>query len=271
MKTIANNKGQVALIVLLVSAVVMTLGLSAAKRTVVDTKVETDQGQLKQAFNAAESGIEYFLGTGKTVFTSSDNVSRADISVKNIGAGTTVNFDEFTLPNNSLQYWLVAHNDDGTIKYSEYYGGDTLSLCIDSTFNGALKVDYFSRVGGAYKVKRSGYNVNSNGYVTGYTDKLGLSAGGCVSGYRELSLETGLTGTTPLFVNIKPMKNGSKFYLLGDGGSSNFPVQGVELSSTGRVGDVNTGVNRKLSVSRIYQVPGFALEAITSFGNVFSN
>jgi hypothetical protein len=250
----------------------MTLGLSAARKTVVDTRVEADQQQLKQAFNAAESGIQYYLGTGSTKFTALDNASVADVVVKNIGNGTTVNFDQFTLASTNLEYWLVGHYTNGGINYGTFYNGTSLSLCIKSPFDGSLKIDYFYLPSWTvYKVKRFGYNFTS-GYVSGYTD-VNPAQGSCVAGYKQLALNVPLGGgSKPLLLSVRPLKNGANIYLLGDNVSV-FPVQGVELSSTGRVGDINTtvGVNRKLSVMRVYQVPGFALDAITTFGDVLSN
>ena len=38
-----QNKGQVAIVVLLASAILLTLGISASKQTVTDTKIETDE------------------------------------------------------------------------------------------------------------------------------------------------------------------------------------------------------------------------------------
>ena len=68
-----NSKGQIALVILVISAIVMTIGLSVSKKTVVETKITTDEEQLKQAFNAAESGIDNYLGTGRKTFTASDS------------------------------------------------------------------------------------------------------------------------------------------------------------------------------------------------------
>jgi len=51
-----NQQGQVVLMVLLASALILTLGLSASRQATVETKIDTDQEMLKKAFNAAISG-----------------------------------------------------------------------------------------------------------------------------------------------------------------------------------------------------------------------
>ena len=266
-----NNRGQVAIVVLLISAAVMTLGLSISKKTVIDTKIDTGEEQLKQAFNTAESGIDYYLGTGSTKFIAPDNQSVADVVVKNVGQGSTVNLNQYTLVNKSQEFWLMGHLPDGSMDTTTYYTGSSLSVCVESTFNGAFKVDYFYRgVGSNYLVYHNGYNFTA-GYVNGFPDLSPLPGqGNCTSGYRELVLSIPLGGgIKPIMLSLKPMRNGSKFYLLGSG--ANFPVQGIELSSVGKVGDATTGVNRKINVTRLYQIPGFALDAITTFGSVLSN
>jgi hypothetical protein len=266
-----DQKGQVAIIVLLVSAAVMTLGLSISKKTVIDTKIDTSEEQLKQAFNTAESGIDYYLGTGSTKFVAPDSQSVADVVVKNVGQGTTINFNQYNLVNKSQEYWMMGHLASGSMDQSTYYGGSSLSICVENAFNGALRVDYFYLdAGSAYQVYHAGYNFSS-GYVNGFTDLSPLPpTGGCTTGYREISLSTPLGGgIKPILLSVRPMRTGTKMYILGSG--SVFPIQGIELSSTGKVGDATTGVNRKINVTRLYQVPGFALDAVTTFGSVLSN
>jgi hypothetical protein len=270
-KNNSNKKGQVALIVLLVSAAVMTIGLSLSKKTVVDTKIDTDEEQLKQAFNAAESGINYYMGTGSTKYISEDNVSIADVSIKNVGQGSTVNFSQYSLVNKTEQYWLVGHLADGSIDFTSYYNGSSISVCIENSFTGSLKVDYlYLDSGSNYQVSRFGYNLTP-GYVTGYTNLSPLpGTGGCISGFRQVSIPATFGGgAKPLLLLVKPIRSGTKLYLLGSG--SVFPVQGIELSSVGRVGNVSTGVNRKINVVKLYKIPEFLLDAITTFGCVLSN
>lgn len=264
-----KSSGQVALIVLLLSAVAMTIGLGMSRKTVVDTKVETDEESLKQAFNTAESGVEYYLGTGETYFTAIDSLSVADIVVGNIGAGSTINLNQYTLTNSNLVYWLVGHDVNGDIDDSVFYGGNSLSICMEDGFNRSIKVDYFySNSLGNYQVQRFGYNLTLD-LVNGFTNVTPVQ-GNCISGYREQSLGVALGGgITPTLLVVKPIGGGGRFYLLGNNGT--FPIQGISISATGVVGDAQTGVKRKINVIQTYQVPSFALEAITAFGDVLSN
>lgn len=270
-------KGQVALVMLLVSAVVMTIGLSVSKRSTVETKVDTDEQLLKQAFNAAEGGIEYYLRTGETTYTATDNNSSAVINPTNIGGGTTINFEEFTANNDTVFYWLVGHNTDGTINYGSAYAGSEVNVCVNNTFTGSLKIDYFYRTaGGVYEVWRGGNNFGGT-TVNGYTDSTGVANNSCtgVTGYKQINLPVTLAPNTPLLVAVKPIFSGTRLIATGNG---NFPIQGVNISATGRAGAVGSGAaastntsGREIRISSRYEVPGFMLETITAGNSVLSN
>lgn len=264
------NKGQISLIVLLISAVAMTIGLSVSKKTVTETKIETDEELLKQAFNAAESGVDYYLGTGSTKYTAPDGKTTADVQVQNIGGGETISSEGLVLDKNSMFFWLVNHNSDGSIESNpnpgDFYGGTSVDICLDTNFNKALKVDYFYKEGINYKVIRKGYNFDSeNKTIPGFAAKRDSLAGNCNNGIK-LDL---LAGSVPLLVVVKPIYGNTNISMIGQAGFP-FPYQGVEISSTGRAGDLSSGVNRKVKVLNRYMVPSFLLEAITAGGEVSS-
>lgn len=258
-----SNKGQVSLIVLLVSAVAMTVGLSVSRKTITETKIETDEELLKQAFNAAESGIDYYLGTGTTRYVAPDDKTTADIKVQDIGGGETISSDGLILDKNNMFFWLVNHNDNGSIG-NVFYGGNFVDICVDSDFNKALKIDYYYKDGTDFKVLRKGYNFDAgNLTVSGFLPK-GNSPAGCTNGVR-LNLVA-----SSLLVVVKPISGNTNISLVGQTGFS-LPLQGVEISSTGRAGDLSTsGVNRTVKVLNRYKVPSFLLETITASGNVTS-
>lgn len=258
-----SQKGQVAVIVLLISAVMLTMGLSFSKRTVVDTKIDTNEEQLRKAFNAAESGISYYLGTRRTDYVAPDGLSSADVTVNDISAGgNTINFDEFLPVENADFYWLVDHLVDGSLG-SHYYGGDSVDVC-GIGFTGSLKVDYFYRNGLNYGVNRYGFNFSRNVIrVENFAD----ANPGCV---------TINTPNDPLLIVIRPIFNGGRFYIDGDTGFT-FPSQGFDINSLGKAGGASADVeaqmqvNRRLSVRWRYQLPDFLLSAVTAEGSVLSD
>jgi len=259
------KKGQIALIVLIISAIVMTVGLSLSKKSVVETKITTDEELLKTAFNAAESGVDYYLGTGQTGYTSPDNKSAANVVVNNIGGGAdTVNLGGVVLRNNSNDTWMVDHNADGSLNVSNVFGATAMSVCVKTGFSGSLLITYFYNEAGTYKVGR----------IFGPATA-GLPACAAVAGLGSgLDLSSFLGGVKqPILLVVKPIAGDTKIAVLTTGGV--FPNQGIEISSTGKAGDV-TGtsgvqVNREVNVINQYQIPSFMLEAVTAAGNVLSN
>jgi len=253
---IKGNRGQVALVVLIVSAVVLTLGLSVSKKTTVETRIDTDEELLKKAFNAAESGIEYYLGSNNTSYQNLDNQEKADVTVSDL-KGTVLNFEKYTLVNQRALFWLVDHDANGAIGTVSYSSGP-VDICVASGFAGALKVDYFYKEGINYKVDRHGYNIGAQ-TVTNFTPK-SLDSDGCF----EFTLKS-----NSLLVSVMPMFAGTQLSMEG---GAEFPSQGEEITSVGRAGDVSSvGVNKKVTIVRSFGIPFFMMEAITAGNSVLSN
>jgi len=238
-----SNQGQVAIIVLLVSAVLLTLGISASQRTVTETKIETDEEALKAAFNTAESGINNYLDTKSVNYTTDG--SEATVVSSAIGGNGQLTSDGQVAANSNQLFWLVNHNEDGSVG-TNYYGSQTVKLTFDNNYSGALKIDYFYVSGGQYKVKRWGYNLNGSNTVTGFSASSGSS------------LDIVLSDGSPLLLSITPIDKNVSLTLIG---SSNFPQQGEELTSTGVT---TSGVKTQVKTRYIYQVPMFFMEAVTA-------
>lgn len=251
------KKAQTVIIVLLVSAVLMTVGLTLSKKATTETKLDINEESLKQAFNAAESGISYYLGTGNTNYVSPDNLSTADVNPKKIEAnGTRLDFEEFVGVNDIEFYWLVNHLDNGNIG-TTYYNETTVDVC-GTGFTGSMEINYYYELGGNFGVSRHGYNFSSddNRKVNGFTDVVGS----CV---------TINTPNNPILLTVTPIFNGGRFYISGSG---TFPSQGVDISSTGKTGEVGTGqVNKKLRVIQRYKIPYFLLSGVVSETSVLSD
>lgn len=260
------KKGQVAIIVMLVSALLITVGLSLSKKSTVETKIDFNEEALKKAFNAAESGIDYYLATGQKTYNSDDSLSEANVAVENIGGqGNELNFNEFT-PANGVQYfWLVNHNDDGSLG-NKYFNGSTITIIHDWTLNyGSLEIAifYINPLGaGDYGVRRYGFNFNAISRVNNFLD-LGSVA----------SVTINSIPTNPILMTVTPIFEGAKISISGN---SSFPIQGETINSTGSAGVVFDGteeeskINKKLSIERRYEIPYFLLSGIVSESQVLS-
>lgn len=259
---IKNNlrKGQVAIIVMLVSALMITLGLSLSKKTTVETKIDYNEEALKKAFNAAESGIDYYLATGQKTYSSTDKLSEATVATENIGGGAnTLNFNEFT-PQNGVQYfWLTDHASDGSIG-SGYYLGN-FEICADN-FLGSIEISQFYLSGGTYGVKRYGYDFDNANHINDFQDNF---ASDCTNPIAS--------GGNTILVTVTPIFAGAQIYLTG---TATFPIQGERINSTGSAGVVfgeageETKINKKLVRERRYKFPYFLLSGIVSETSVLS-
>jgi hypothetical protein len=244
-------KGQVSIIVLLVSAVVLALSLSASKRTVTETKIDTDEELLKEAFNTAESGINNYLDSGSSTYTSNQGEVTATVESSPIGNSDTISSEGQVLANESQFFWLVNHNADGSIG-SDYFNGGNVYLATEGGFNGALKMEFFYIEGGVYKVRRIGCNYSGSSTVTGFDS----STTNCST--------INTAGVSPLLIVVTPVGRSTTLTLSGTSGSP-FPLQGEELTS---VGKTETGVKTQVKTRNIYKVPSFLLDAVTARGRI---
>lgn len=244
---IKNNKGQIAIIVLLASAIILTLGLSASKSTTTNIKINNDEESLKTAFNTAESAINnYLTDNSKTNYSVAG--SGATIVSTSIGGENTKSISsEGQVPANSTQlFWLVNHNSDGSIG-SNYYTSSSVKLCVaNSSFDGALKIDFFYRNGDAYGIKRWGYNFGGGSVVNGFNS----NNSSCIDA-------VDLSAGSPLLISITPLGSATSLTISG---SADFPVQGEEIAAAS---STDNGVKTQIKTRYIYQIPPFMLDAIT--------
>lgn len=239
-----SNQGQIAIIVLLASAILLTLGMSASRKTVTDTKVNTDEELLKEAFNTAESGINnYLLDNTNTTYDSGDG-NKATVSSADIGNANNLTSEGKAQVNTPQLFWLVNHNDAGAIG-STYYGSTSATLAVDTGYNGALKVDYYYIEAGVYKVRRLGCNYGGGSVVNGFDSNTTTCSNLILTGKALLLIVTPLGSETSLILS----------------GSSVFPIQGQVLTSVGTAG---SGVKTQVKTRNVYQLPPFFFESITA-------
>jgi len=258
-----QQKGQVALIVLLISAVVMTLGLSISKKVTTETKIDTNEELSKQSFNAAESGVDYYLSTKNKKYTSSNSIANVEVNL--IGGENTIDLRVVDAKEHAF-FWLVGHDPvTEEIDFGDSYGGSSLSLEISSSFRGSLSVDLYYKEGTEYKVNRAGYNFGTSPIVNNYVTTMGSSV--------DISSLLPPTTATRLLLVVTPLFLPTTLKLTG---TSDFPEQGEEIASTGMAGGDLTDdekndnkVSRKVTVSNGYEVPDFLLEAVSG-NNVLS-
>jgi len=257
-----EERGQVALIVMLMSVVALALGLSVSNRTIEETRIASDEELLGEAFNYAESGVDKYLATGGTNF--GDVGGSSVVEVRDIGDSNVVDFGEFVVAGRPAQFWLVGHNADGSLNFADSYDGSTIRLVVDSDFAGAVKVDlyYRSDVTSDYGVYRWGLNMGQAGVIEGFDDML--------SDRVSLNMNA-VANTTPVLLVVVPFGDGTNIRLEELFGGT-IPRQGEEIISTGQSRRGENEARKTVRVMRRYEVPGYFLRAVTSMsGSVLSN
>jgi len=245
---ITNYKsGQIVLAVLLVSAVIMTVTMAMTKKTVVQTKINTDEELLKQAFNNAESGLEYYKRTATPVYMSEDKVIIAKVTSSPSSDYKTKYVGEVARMNNPEYLWMVEHTLSGDIG-SIHSSDKVITVTVENeSFTGSLKVDLFYLDSGRqYRVSRTGYNFVKD-KISGYTN------------VTRKTIDVEIIGQ-PLLLAVTPLFGQTKISFSGN----DLVDQGEKIESTG----IQNGVKSVVSVSRRFVVPTFLLDAIVAEGDV---
>lgn len=174
-KSAPSQAGQALLIILLVMAVVLTIALAVASRSVTDISVSQKEEEASRAFSAAEAGVEQALIGGSLTgslpaggsFTAS--VSGLSQGSKSYIVPLLINGGE-TIP-----VWFVSHLDDGSLGCNEdnpCFTGRTIRVCwgeegTDSSASTAPALELsvlYTTSPGDYKTSRIGrgaYDPNS--------------------------------------------------------------------------------------------------------------
>ncbi|KKS32530.1 MAG: hypothetical protein UU93_C0006G0009 [Candidatus Amesbacteria bacterium GW2011_GWA2_42_12] len=266
------RRGQALIIILLILAVITTIGLSVASRSVteVSTSVTSDEGT--RALSAAESGVEYALSMGSggvnsdigyTVTVESQNSSAQVILTDKLKAGEIGTV------------FLAPHSSNGMLDTTSTYNGNKFNVCWgkSGTPNDnsapAIEVDLYYFEENVYKISRLAYDPNSSRITSSNNNFSTLSSGfnissDCPSGSAfafgtQIGLNAngfGVSTNNLLFLQIRPFYNGDVAHVVGvkngtGGGGDSFPAQGTIITSTGTAG-VST---KKVQVLQTYGAP----------------
>ena len=273
-----KQRGQVSLLVLLVAAVITTLGLSVSQKTVLETKIDTDEEALKQAFSSAESGIEYYLGSGapttdgKLTYTSPDGKSQAKVEVTALGTSSEIDFGTPVLAGDYEYFWMAPHNEDGSLNLtSGSYGGSQVKLCLSNTSSSLAEVVllYKPLVGETSSLRRVVNFSNSavNGVnATGQVD--------CGSNWTGVLVDVDTTGGTKILLSVSPLGASTNMKIQAVGAGNVFPSQGSQITAVGEAGNISDvdgdPVRSKVAVQDRYKLLPFLLNPVSAADQVLS-
>ncbi len=261
--------GQAILLVLLGMAVVLTIVISVASRSVTDVSITQTEEESSKAFSAAEAGIENFLSGGVTSGSLTESEASFSVVSSDLGAGAIVNFADFgaSYRNGDVAtLWFVSHDDNDPSKMTctgkPCFGGGSFNLCWGSGSDSpALEVavyygnrtDIFTGNYSSLKVKRYALDPVSNrssGFISPVSGCQGYSYGADIS-----SLPSDL-----IFARIRFIYNNNpqSFAVVAPSGSGQtFPSQGRRISSLGTAGQSS----RRVEMIELYRDPLPILEA----------
>jgi hypothetical protein len=258
-----RSGGQALLLVVLAVAVMTTVGLSVASRSISDVTLTTREEESLRAFSAAEAGIEEALISG---LSSGELPEGASFSVTSSG-----------FPDASSEYIYpleLASGEVGTLWFLEHdvdlnlvgpsYKGQTVDVCWGKEGTSgfdvgapAVEVEVFYESGGEVQIARGVYDPNAmrrsennfsdtdggtctvDGRVFAFRKALDFGAGG-------LNLPYGVEGGLKA-MRVTLLYNDSP-HSLGFLASQNLPSQGSRVESMG----VSGQSTRRVEVVSLY-------------------
>lgn len=265
---LSKSSGQIVLILVLVTVVGLTVGLSLISRTVTDIRISSQIEQSNRAFTAAEAGVESALKgaviggpTGKVSLSEYNVTSNYNVTAIG-GTSSTYNFPN-TEKNNSVTVWLTEHNDDGSLDETTTYSPDSeLDICWGSgVSNPAVILTLLYKEGSDYKITKGAYDP---GTVSRGGSNYFLAAN-TVGGYCDGSFKFkktikfsasspdgfGISSSSKLLVlRIRPVYENTMLAVKPPI-ATNLPIQGKMITS---VGKTDTGVIRKMQVIQSYPI-----------------
>lgn len=271
-----HESGQVVLILVLITVVGITIGLSLISRTITDVKISSQLEESNRAFSAAEAGIETALRSTKTAATANGtiNLQGADAaySVQQVG-GTT---DLFELPLTTTAkiqtVWLIGHIDDSHIDFAHpsFRPVDTLEICWGTSdpktddLKPALSVTllYQQTSDTTFVTKRLSFDPYAGRTATNNftVAQEGSFCGGSYRYHTLLIPSNPAPGGFQAAANdiliafmLQPVYNDTGIAVqpqIGAGGTA-LPVQGKEIISSGKS---DTGLVRKIVVNQGFAV-----------------
>ena len=239
------NKGQITLVVLLTSTVILIIGAGMMSRSVTDMKLSSQLEESNESLSAAEAGIENGLNIPipnpsiptdcSLQWTFFDDKMTADCTVALLG------ITEYSMglvkKTESKTIWFVEHKADGTLDLAglKYNGSVTIE------WDPPTPVEF-------YIIYGNGANYDLTRIVS--TDGVGTVP--FIPGW--------------VFLRLKPLKSDITVEVTP---SSSLPAQGRRIESTGIT---RTGVRRKIIYEQWYpNLPALFDYAIFSYGNLEKN
>lgn len=262
------NSGQTLLIILLVMAVVLTIGLSVISRSITNIRISQEQEESARVFSAAEAGIEEALKQNLAVGNSlTDEVGGISYQVSAVaqGGGTTFIFPhpEGFKAGDTQTLWLVGHDEDtDELDPSTVYSGLTVEVYwgnegqgADTETTPALEATLiYKDTDDEFKTFKETYD--PNGGRAAASNFGSAEVGSYPLSVDEETYNFSFKGTidireTPYALRLKLLYNSDERQKIGVSGAGTFPLQGKCYESNATA--TETGITRKVRQCQFYK------------------
>jgi hypothetical protein len=247
------RSGQIGIILLLTTVVMLTLGISIVSRTSTDVSLSRGSQNATQALDAAESGVEQALSSDLTQSTGGQITSIPNVNVNyTVGKSTTLQTFVNQGTSVSVNVTGVPGNTDTLIvqwaKESSCVSPSNPASLIVAIYGSSPDVRY------AHLAACSHTNPVADGFTV-----QGAGTGGF---FRKATLSL---KTTDKLVRIRPVYNDT--FVQVTGGGWTLPVQQYQVSSVAT--NTTTSETKAVSVSRSLLAPPAVMDyAIYSGGGI---
>jgi len=258
------QQGQIVLILVLLSVVGLTIGLSLIGRTITDIRISHQVEESSRAFSAAEAGIETALRGTAIQETGNLTISGAAASYKVEMTGGTSSVYSFpvTDPGAMQSLWFMEHKTDGSGKLDEssaYSIGNPIGVCwgLGAENNAALVMTLIYRdEDDLYKIAKAAYDPGS-GHLNNFLTTVEKIGNYCDGNFRfrkvingALEFWDGLTlnpGAKLIALSLQPVYQATAMAVKPDNPEAKLPYQGKQIIS---LGTTDTGIVRKIQVTQ---------------------
>lgn len=244
------QSGQTILVILLITAVILTIGLSAISSSITDIKISQETEEASRAYYVAESAIEeQMLASSQAPLSGELGGVKYDVTKTEKG-GTEFLFPNKVEAGDAQTLWLVAHNSDGSeLVPSDYYKGANFSVYWNG--DAAVMIDLIYNSSNTYKIFRQNCDANSGRIESNHFTL--ASSGSAVEGTSlQYSCLVTIPSGTPYLAKITPLYNQNPISLgfKNDGSANSFPKQGDCFDSKGTV--IESGVTRRINQCKLW-------------------
>lgn len=218
----SQQSGQVLVLILLVSVVGLTIGLSIAGRSLQNVEQGAQTEEANRAFSAAEAGIEEAL----LDLQQSGSVDVSSIEGTDLTGGGRIKdiSPNVLLPNSEANAMVVELKKDEVVQIALEDAGTYArqDVTVKWEADASLVLARIYEDGGGYGVQKYAYN------STGRTNGFGLWDPG-----DQVQIDPDDNGQDGVALRIRAMYADTKIRIWG----SDLPAQGTQIDSTGQSGE----------------------------------